>query len=449
MDQTTIDSLMAVEKKPLVQLQTKLTSLEDEKNAWNDIKTRMNTLLEKVKELKSPDTFNARTAVSSDESALSFNASENAPIGEYKVEISRLASSTNVISGTVAAAAGSSSSQMGITGSFTIANHENDTFQIDVTATDSLNVIRDKINANTEVSGIKASIIDSRLVISDTVGGDRNIVITDGGTGVVSELGLDALASTKVQGQTALFSINGVSVERNSNTVSDVIENVTISLKKEHKAGAFDTVTVSQDRERAAEALQEFVDQYNSTMSFMEEAMEYGDPEKPDSAGALAGDGTLMRLHATLRSMVNSFVENDLCTIKDISSLGVKTMDRYGELTFDKAEFNKALDADPEMVADFFYSKNSLGEDAGFTVKLNAYLDNFVSYAGIIKGKTDSYERTIEDINKQVDAFNIRMEKREEYYINMFTKLDVALMEAENQMNWLTSQIAGLSTSTE
>lgn len=449
MDQSTIDSLMAVEKKPLLQLQSKVTSLEDEKNAWNDIKTRLNTLLEKVKELKSPEIFQARSVVSSDESVVTFSASKGAPEGEYRVAVTQLASNTNVISGTVAAAAGSSSTELGLAGSFTMTNHEGSGFQIDVVSTDTLTTVKEKINAFTQDSGIKATIIDNRLVVSDSVGGDRTIALTDGGAGVLSDLGLDGLSATTTQGQNAIFTVNGVSVERNSNSVSDVIENVTINLKKEHSDGEFETVVISQDREKVTESIQAFVDQYNSTMSFIEENLDSGNPEAKESAGVLAGDGTLMRLHAALRTMVTSFVENDNSTIKNLSELGVKTTDRYGKLSFDEDVLNDVLDIDPEMAADFFYSKNSLGEDAGLAVKLNGYLDTFVSFTGIINGKTDSFTRTIDDINDQVDAFNLRMEKREEYYINMFTKLDVALMEAESQMSWLTSQMAGLSTSAE
>jgi flagellar hook-associated protein 2 len=103
------------------------------------------------------------------------------------------------------------------------------------------------------------------------------------------------------------------------------------------------------------------------------------------------------------------------------------------------------LSENPEQIKNFFSSVNESGDKIGFVPRINSYIDGFVSSTGIIKGKTDTYDRTIKDISKQVDAFNIRMQRKEEYYITMFSRLDTAMMEAESQMNWLTSQIAGLT----
>lgn len=122
-------------------------------------------------------------------------------------------------------------------------------------------------------------------------------------------------------------------------------------------------------------------------------------------------------------------------------------MDRFGQLTFDASKLKEKLEENPVEVQNFFLSKNSEGKDIGFVPKINSYIDSFSSSTGIIKGKTDSFERSIKEVNKQVDAFTLRMERKEQYYISMFSKLDTAMMEAESQMGWLTSQISALSAS--
>lgn len=154
-----------------------------------------------------------------------------------------------------------------------------------------------------------------------------------------------------------------------------------------------------------------------------------------------------MRLQSSLRTMVTSSLSNENTAIKDLSQLGVSTVDRFGQLTFDASKLKEKLEENPVQVQNFFLSKNSEGKDIGFVPKINSYIDSFSSSTGIIKGKTDSFERSIKEVNKQVDAFTLRMERKEQYYISMFSKLDTAMMEAESQMGWLTSQISALSAS--
>ena len=63
----------------------------------------------------------------------------------------------------------------------------------------------------------------------------------------------------------------------------------------------------------------------------------------------------------------------------------------------------------------------------------------------MIKSKNESLDRTLRDLNNQIDRFNDRMVRKEEYYTKMFTALDVAMMQAESQMSWLSSQITAMN----
>ncbi len=438
-DQTMIDQLMAVEKRPLVQLAERKTSMESQKNAWNDVRTRLNNLFEKIKVLQNAETYTTKNAASSGEAA-NMTASRNSPEGIYQIHVGQLATNTSVVGGAIAAAQGDSSKELGLSGSFTV----NADYQIDVIDSDTVRNIADKINAQTKESGVRASIIDNRLVLNNVETGNTDIILSDNDGTILDGIGLSA-SSTSIQGKNALFNINGVEVERSSNTIRDVVENTTITLSKEHAAGQFDTVSIKLDTGKIETALDEFVKQYNSTMQFIDGKLSAGQAGVDRSRGDLAGDGTLMRLQSTLRNMVTSTIGNANTTIKNMSELGITTIDKFGQLQFDKSKLSNALAEDRNQVKNFFSSRDESGNNIGFVPRINSYIDGFVSSTGIIKGKTDTYDRTIKDISKQVDAFNSRMVRREQYYINMFSKLDTAMMEAESQMNWLTSQIAGLT----
>lgn len=449
-DQSTIDSLMAIEKRPLIQLSAKKTTMETQKNGWNDVRTRLTNLFDKIKALQNSDTFSTMKATTGENANLT--VSKNTPGGAYDVFVQQLATKASVIGSSIPLAAGDSTKALGLTGKFAINNDplkpEN---HIEITDTDTIRTISDKINALSKENGVRASIIDNRLVLTNMETGSTNITLenVEGDPDLLSKLGLDTTPVTGqaqvIAGKNSLFSVNGVQVERTSNNVKDVIEYTTINLTKEHAAGKFDTLVVSKDTSKVEETVKAFVDQYNSTMTFITDKMKAGTPGETASRGSLAGDNSLIRLQSTLRTMVTSTIANENTGLKDLSQLGVSTIDKFGQLSFDANKLKEKLNEDPLQVQNFFASKTVDGKDIGFVTRINSYIDSFSSSTGIIKGKTDSFDRTIKDIGKQVDSFTLRMEKKEAYYVNMFAKLDTAMMQSESQMSWLSSQVSAMS----
>lgn len=441
-DKSMVDKLMEVERLPLVQLSNKKTSMTDKQNAWRDINVRLKSLFDKINVLQSSDIFSAKTATSSNEKVVTIDASKNAAEGTYKIHVERLATNTSIISEKIPRADGDFTKALDIEGSFTIKNHDEDEILITIEDSDTLKSISEKINHAGKDIGINSTVIDGRLVLSDSKTGDRDLILTDVGDETLAKLGLDETARTLNQGVDGKFTINGVTIERSSNNITDAVDGLTINLKKEHGAGEYETVKVTLDTDKLSKALQDFVDQYNSTMSFIDSKLKAGDPKVPGSAGTLAGDITLMRLQSTLRNYVTSSISNTSTDIKDISSLGITTVDKFGQLKFESSKLTEAFKKDPQNVKNFFISKDSQGKEIGFAKRLKSYVDSFISTEnGIIKGKTDSFERILKDLNKQIENFNVRMEKKEAYYIKMFTALDVALMKAESQSTWLQGQI--------
>ena len=445
-DQTMIDQLMAVEKRPLVQMSERKTTMETQKNAWNDVRTRLNNLFEKIKVLQNSDTFSSMKATGGESATIT--TSKNSPEGVYEISVQQLATKTSVIGGKIVEASSDSTKALGLTGTFKLNTEGKDAKEIEIVETDTVRTIAEKINAVSKESGVRASIIDNRLVLNNLETGAKEIQIAEeADSTILNQLGLKD-TSEVIEGKNAKFKVNGVSVEKESNSVKDVVEYTTINLTKAHAAGSSDTITISKDTSKVEEAVKGFVDQYNSTMTFISDQLKAGSPDDGgDKRGTLASDGSLMRLQSTLRTMVTSSLSNENTAIKDLSQLGVSTVDRFGQLTFDASKLKEKLEEDPVQVQNFFMSKNSEGKDIGFVPKINSYIDSFSSSTGIIKGKTDSFERSIKEVNKQVDAFALRMERKEQYYISMFSKLDTAMMEAESQMGWLTSQISALSAS--
>lgn len=459
-DQSMIDQLMQIERLPLNQLNNKKTDITSEKNAWKDVNTRLNSLFDRLKALQSPETFNTMASKSSNEDIVTMTASKDAVAGTYKLEIEQLATNTSYISGEIPLENGDITKELGITtGKFTIINADGDSRDINVEGNDSLKSIVEKINEaaksikgedgeSIKGTGINATIIDGRLVLTDSKTGERNITLNGYGNGTLTSLGLNAASRDENIGLNSKFNINGVDIESNSNTITDTVLGLTIKLNKAHAEGEYDTVTVSTDTEKLAKAVRGFVEQYNSTMSFIEEQLAAGTvtDDGTTGRGTLAGDSSLRSLHTSLRRMVTDRLDgNEGTGIKDISALGITTTDKSGVLSFDSSKLLEEFDKDPQNVINFFNYKVD-GKDVGFISKLNRKIDSYISTSdGLIKSKNESLDRTLRDLNNQIDRFNDRMVRKEEYYTKMFTALDVAMMQAESQMSWLSSQITAMN----
>lgn len=439
-DPKSIDGLMEIEKLPLVALAAKKTDITGKQNAWKDVNTRLNSLFEKMKALKSKDTFASKLAKSTNEDIVSMSAGKNAASGTYRIHVSNLATNTSVVG--LKLETESIDTELNKSGSFTIKNEDGVQAEINVETTDSLKSLVAKVNEKTKDTGISASIIDKRIVLNDTKTGARGITL-DGV--VLSDIGLGINSST-TSGSKANFTINGIPIESDSNTVTGVVENITINLKNVHSGLETETLTVSLDTSETEKAIKAFVDQYNSTMTFIEDKLAAGTPDAPATRGTLAGDSTLQRLHSSLRSLVTSPISNSNTSLKDISQIGVTTIDRFGQLIFDPTKLKEELANDPLNVQNFFNGKDLEGKDIGFATKLGDFVDSIISKTnGVIKGKNESFERSLKDVGRQIENFNARVERKKAYYTKMFSALDVAMMQAESQMEWLNGQVTAMN----
>jgi flagellar hook-associated protein 2 len=445
-DQNMINQLMGAERIPLKKLEFRKEETVKMQNAWRDVNTRMNSLLEKMRLLENPDTFSSKAVTSTNESIVTATANRNAMNAVYDLHIETIATAISLVGSRLNVE--STNTELGLSGGFIIRNHEGVESEINLESGDSLRIVVQKINGLSGESGINATIIDNRLILQDSKTGEREIHLEaiDGQAHVLDELGLGAEIEVRT-GTQARFTLNGIVVVRDHNTLSDVIEGVTLQLVRPGINGEGERISITSEFGKSEKAMQEFVDQYNSTMSFIETQLRTGTPGESGTRGTLAGDSSLRQIHATLRQMVTSPVEsNENSTIRDLSMLGVSTTDRTGKLSFDQSVFREEMEKNIANVQRFFTSKNDDGESVGYTQRMKDYLDSLISGSNsMIRGKNESYDQRMRDLDRQIENFTRRLQRREEYYIRTFSALDVAMQKAESQMAWISSQLSSLN----
>jgi len=449
MDMSMVEQLIEAEASRGVKFTKKKEEYTQSKNAWKDLNTRLDTLYKRLDDLQKPETFNSKAVNLSGKEALSVTSKPEAATGEYRVQIQQLATQTRLTGTRVETE--SIHTDLNKTGTLTF-NGGDEGLTVEVEETDSLRDISDKINSQTKESGIRSSIVDNRLILSNTEFGDKDITVSGTDT-LAADLGLDGIEAVK--GQIAQFTVDGLAIERPTNTIDDVIEGLSFNLTNVHEGTESTIVKVSEDMEKAADSLQKLVEQYNSTQGYIKSQLSVGDPSaEGNKTGTLSGDGSLMRLQSNLRMMMTKQTDNGT-SVKSIADLGV-TISRDGVASFDKSVLEEKVKDAPQAVSDFFSKTETTPEttDAegevvpasskkvGFAVDMRSFVNEYISgSSGIIKTRNDTYDRMIKDVDSRISQFEDRLEAKKARYIKQFTALDTAMMQAESQLEQMYSQL--------
>lgn len=452
MDTTSmIDQLVALERRPIYNYQQEISEMEQTKGAWRDVNSRLDKLEDRTTDLKMSSTFNSRSASSSNEDVVTATASNDADEANYSVTVSQVATTQRLIGTRDEAFSASTNDTINLNGA-----------EINISKDDSLSDISNKINEAD--SGYKASVIDNVLVLEAEETGVENALLdgSDGSeptisdnNGILNELGIldntDGYFTNEKEATNAIIDINGIEgIESSTNTFSEAVEGVTFNINPDAVANdgtdtAFSTVSVAKDTGKATNAVQAFVDQYNSVMNFLDGKTEYDEEE--EKGAVLQGDSTAMRLQTRLRSLVSSKVK-DSGDFKTLTSVGIE-IDREGVMSFDKSKFTDALDQSSEEVMSLFEAESETDGFDGVAEKMDSYLDQLMqSNTGLIPRRLDFYDNRISSLNDDIEDVERKVEMTRERYVEQFAAMEEAISEMNQQMSWMQSQLSSLSGST-
>lgn len=454
----TIDQLLQSDELRKTVIQNKIDKINTKSQAWTDISTRLSNLTSKLDVLQDEATYQTKKVTSSDDTIATISGTSDSLEGSYDLVVKQLATASKITGGVVSKADGttkiSTKDALGYSGKLTITNGATDgsdkalTVEIDVKATDSLKDIANAINnakdpsddKGTKSAGLKATIVNNQLVISSEEMGDRTLTI---GGDLKDSLGFKDSQTTR--GQSAKFTLDGIEMERNSNTPTDVVDGVTFTLKKADPTKTI-TLGLTNDTDKELSAVKDFVNQYNSVMSFLSEKMDVGDPSKSDNkTGALAGDSTLISLQSKLQSTVLGGKSVDGVSA---STLGL-SVDRNGTLSLDETKFKAQLAKNPNAVKDFFFvdtsskyatEKTGTGYTADFKAVIDRYTSTKSGREGVISLRKSSYQSEIKDYNKQIERITEQIATKRARYVTMFTNLDTAIGNLQSQFSYFQSQ---------
>ncbi len=168
--------------------------------------------------------------------------------------------------------------------------------------------------------------------------------------------------------QDAVLLANGITISRETNSISDIIAGVTLTLNEVTTSNV--SLTVATNQTAAKAELQALIDQINKMSSFLEVATARG--ANGAEPGALAGDASISAIKRELSSITTAPLYGFGNDPLYLSEVGFKT-NRDGSLSIDEAQFERTIARDPTKIAAIYNSLNAMD--------LNALTVNFSSSA--------------------------------------------------------------------
>ena len=224
--------------------------------------------------------------------------------------------------------------------------------------------LRDSINAkNMDVTAsiLKTGASSYSLVLKAREGAAHAMRIT--ATEDSGAAGLASFAYTSVNNSVqtiaaadASFTMDGVTVTRDQNEITDLVEGVKLTVKA--TTSAAETVSGSYNTATAQAAMQTIVDQINTISKSLRDLSKRGNATTDD--GPLAGDAYVNQLRRQLRNYsttaISGFQDNPIY----LTDFGVATQ-RDGTLKLDTTKFASAYAANPDNFAALTTSRITSG----------------------------------------------------------------------------------------
>ena len=408
-----VDSLVQAEQVPQEnQIQSKIDARNTAISAIGEIKSALSKLSTSLNTL----TGNTSLKVSSTSSAVSATISDpsTAVAINSSISISSLAKGQTLAfedyaSNTSLVGAGSLVLERGdwSSGSF-VASSTVTSKTLTVTDTDTLESLKDKINALNY--GVTASVLGAgddtyTLVLKSQDGKENALRVT--ATESPSGSGLSTIDNTstngskqKVAGTDASFTVDGISLTRSSNNISDLFTGYDVNLLASTTSNGVDTpanLTGSVDTTSAATNLQTFVTAVNNARTLLNEKTFRGSASK--EAGDLSDDPVVKSIQNQLKSLTSSQLTGFGANGVYLSNLGVRT-EKDGLLSLNTTVLENELKNNPTSLDAIFNSMysssssllsvsggtNSKPVAGSYAFEMTAYVSG--AFAGLVSNDT-------------------------------------------------------------
>jgi flagellar hook-associated protein 2 len=443
-----VTELVKVQRVPIDALNTKKNNLQTKLTDYGTLGTKLLALQSAANALRLPNSFDRTATTVSDETKLTAQAGAGAAPGSYTVQVTQLAKAHQITNSAAKAVASTTTAIVsGGSGTFTfkVGSGANQTVTLNDGAT--LDDLRSAINDLG--AGVTASVINTgttaspayRLTLTAAATGAANAVtvVTDTTSLDLTNASGSGGSSTLQAGQNAIVVIGEpdqttISIERESNVISDAIPDVTLTLKSKTvttPAPEPVTVNITTDPDSVKTNIKALATAYNDIVKFVNERTTYDISTK--TGGIFFNESTAKSVLSQLRTALSGEV-GGLATYKSVGAVGFKT-ERDGTITIDDAKLDAALASNYSATKALFVTQPTSSGIADRVVKAVDFLDAVDTGAFTVRKAaiTNQIGKLTDEIGRKEDIAS----QYEERLRLQFASLDSLLQKLQSQTSAL------------
>jgi len=334
----------------------------------------------------------------------------------------------------------------------------------------STNTIQDVLNKINAQPGVNAfyDAKKGQIVMSakNSGSGVDDVAIKVEGE-LATSLGFTTGNTSSNNGSDAEFTLNGLDMERSSNTFE--VNGFEFTLKATNTTGI--NFKSAVDTGEIFDTIVKFVNEYNKMIEDLHTKISepkyrsyqpLSDEQKADMketeiklweekamSGTLRNDPTLSSMLSQMRTALMGTVGEGGFSLKDIGISSSRNYLENGKLVIDEAALKKAISENPTKVEEMFRKTGVTQADKGFALRLRTIVDtsqkDITNKAGKVgfTNETFSLGRALKDMNKQIERFEDRLKMTETRLWKQFTAMEQAIQRANAQSAQLMGSFGG------
>jgi len=456
-----VTKLVDLEKTPLTTLKTQAATINAKISAFGQIKSLTSPLADAASSLNSLTTWNSVSTTSSNTSAVTATAIGGTAPTTFSVSVQKLAKPQDWASDVMSPAGGlvGGGTLTITTGTWTPPDSLNPAsfaagatagVSITVDPTDKLADVASKINSAN--AGVTATILTDttgeRLLLRSKETGAASgfdVAVSDSDGNDLDAAGLSRLtvgSSISQYAEDAAATINGIAVTSSSNTFSNVVSGVSLTVAQETTSAA--TVTVAKNYTGIRSGIESFVKAYNDLNTMLNDATKY-DPGT-GTAALLQGDSTAVNLQTAMRRMLSSATTGG--TYTRLADIGVSQL-QGGNLEIDSTKLTAALEANLTDVKNLFKADHGNTDASGVALKFKNFTSGALAATGAFSSKDTSLKSQLAANGKDQTRVNDKVTRFEKALRTRYSSLDAQVASLKALNSYVTQQITTWNNSSK
>ena len=246
----------------------------------------------------------------------------------------------------------------------------------------------------------------------------------------------------------SVFTFNGLSITRSSNTIDDVVTGAVLSLNQ--VAATPVRLNISKDTSTLQTKIEDLVTEYNNFNGLMAELGSNNTDEDNEMMGALRRDSATVRyVQNQLRTAILADSSTTSGAITGLRDIGIE-MDKSGNLVFDADDYKTAITGNYQQVVTMLTANTDnhslYATDAkGLAQDIATKLDDLTDSDSVLLTRNTTAEDQVKVYEEDLAALEKRYEAVYDRYLAQFTAMETMMESMNGTKDYLEGQLESLS----